>query len=167
MTRYSQKPQDISQVLHHSPLAKQQQQVHLAQKLNVALAEFLQLEQLSFCQVATIKSGRAVILCQSAAWATRLKMQRAAILDNFRQKILPDLAGIDIDVSPNVQLTPLPGLMLKKNSHHLSAQAAAALRQAAAGSNGPLQQALLKLAENASSDAGIVKPVDLTDNNKK
>lgn len=152
MTRYSQKPQDISQVLHHSPLAKQQQQVYLAQKLNAALAEFLQLEQPSFCQVATIKAGRAVILCQSAAWATRLKMQRAAILDNFRQKILPDLAGIDIDVSPHVQQSRLPGLAPKKNAHVLSAQAAATLRQLATGSHGALQQALLKLADNAPAE---------------
>ncbi|MDP5190284.1 DciA family protein [Rheinheimera baltica] len=149
MARYTQKPQDISKVLSHSTLAMQQQQVSLVQQLNQVLAEVLQLEQLSFCQVSCIRDGRAVILSASAPWLTRLKLQRDAILDNFRRKILPDLAGIDIEASPNGQINKLKVPIPKKNSHHLSASAAVALRAVAQGSEGALKQALLKLAQNA------------------
>ncbi|MDP2714769.1 DciA family protein [Rheinheimera sp.] len=149
MARYTHKPLDISKVLSHSSLASQQQQVGLVQQLNKVLAEVLQLEQLSFCQVSCIRDGRAVILCASAPWLTRLKMQRDAILDNFRRKILPDLAGIEIEASPNGQINKLNVPVAEKNSHQLSEQAALSLRAAAQGSEGALKQALLKLAENA------------------
>ncbi|MBZ9611356.1 DciA family protein [Rheinheimera maricola] len=149
MARYTQKPLDISKVLSHSTLASQQQQVALVQQLNKVLAEVLKLEQLSFCQVSCIRDGRAVILSASAPWLTRLKMQRDAILDNFRQKILPDLAGIEIEASPNGQINRPTVIVAQKNSHHLSDNAAAALRAVADNSDGALKQALLKLAENA------------------
>lgn len=151
MARYTQKPLDISKVLSHSPLASQQQQVSLVQQLNRVLAEVLQLEQLSFCQVSCIRDGRAVILCASAPWLTRLKMQRDAILDNFRRKILPDLAGIEIEASPNGQIHKLQLTVPQKNSHQLSDNAAAALRAVAQSSDGALKQALLKLAQNAAT----------------
>lgn len=149
MARYTQKPQDISRVLSSSPLATQQQQVALVQQLNKVLAEVLQLEQLSFCQVSCIRDGRAVILSASAPWLTRLKLQRDAILDNFRRKILPDLAGIEIEASPNGQINKLVVPVPQKNSHQLSENAASSLLEVAAGTEGPLKQALLKLAENA------------------
>ena len=104
MKRYSHKPEDLTKLFGQSSLASMQQQYELVRKLNTELCRILQLEQLSFCQVSSINAGRAVILCQSPGWANRLKMQRDAILDNFRQKILPDLAGIDIEVSPHGQL---------------------------------------------------------------
>lgn len=151
MTRYTQKPQDISKLLSHSPLASQQQQVQLVQQLNQVLAEVLQLDQLSFCQVSCIRDGRAIILCASPSWLTRLKMQRDAILDNFRRKILPDLAGIEIEASPNGQINRPKVQLPAANSKQLSAQAADGLRQLAAGTDGALAQALLKLAENAGA----------------
>ena len=154
MARYTQKPQDISKVLSHSTLASQQQQVALVQQLNQVLAEVLQLEQLSFCQVSCIRDGRAVILSASAPWLTRLKLQRDAILDNFRRKILPDLAGIDIEASPNGQVirhgTSATPATAPKSSQQLSSAAAGCLLQVAAHSNGPVKQALLKLAQNTA-----------------
>ena len=153
MARYTQKPQDISKLLSGSSLAGQQQQVSLLQQLNKVLAEVLQLEQLSFCQVSTIRDGRAIILCASAPWLTRLKLQRDAILDNFRRKILPDLAGIEIEASPNGQINKPQLAVPQKNSHQLSDNAAAALRSLADNSEGVLKQALLKLAENANCAA--------------
>ncbi|KUM53320.1 DciA family protein [Rheinheimera sp. EpRS3] len=161
MARYTQKPLDISKVLAHSTLASKQQQVSLVQQLNRVLAEVLQLEQLSFCQVSCIRDGRAVILCASAPWLTSLKMQRDAILDNFRRKILPDLAGIEIEASPNGQITKLQLPVAQKNSHQLSDNAASALRSVAQNSEGALKQALLKLAQNADTqqpNSGKTKP---------
>ncbi len=108
MKRYNHKPEDLTKLFGQSTLATMQQQYELIRKLNAGLCQILQLEQLSFCQVSSINAGRAVILCQSPGWANRLKMQRDAILDNFRQKILPDLAGIDIEVSPHGQIARPP-----------------------------------------------------------
>ncbi len=150
MKRYNHKPEDLSQLLNHGQLSGIQLQVSVLSQFNQVLAELLQTPELSFCQVANIKDGRAVILCSSADWATRLKMQRDAILANFRQKILPDLAGLDIEVSPNGQNKPLSvqekaavGYQVKKTA--LSEQSRQQLAALAASSEGPLQQALQRL----------------------
>ncbi|CAM3792442.1 DciA family protein [Rheinheimera salexigens] len=150
MARYTEKPKDINKVLAHSSLANQQQQVKLMQQLNTVLAQVLQLEQLSFCRVTSIRDGRAIILCSSPSWLTRLKMQRDAILDNFRKKILPDLAGIEIEASPTGQTRQFKVEIAQPVAmqHNLSAQAADALLSVAAGADGKLKQALLNLAKN-------------------
>ncbi len=91
-----------------------------------------------------------MILCQSPAWATRLKMQRDAILANFRQKILPELAGIDIEVSPNLQLQyEKPEPVPQKDLPKISEQAADYLLAAADTMDGKLKEKLQKLAELA------------------
>lgn len=150
MKRYNHKPEDLSQLLRHGQLSGLQQQFSELSRFNQVLAELLQTPELSFCQVANIKEGRAIILCSSAAWATRLKMQRDAILANFRQKILPDLAGLDIEVSPNGRNNPLSvqekaavPYQTKKNG--LSEQNRQQLAALAASSDGPVQQALQRL----------------------
>lgn len=150
MARYTEKPKDINKVLAHSSLASQQQQVKLMQQLNTVLAQVLQLEQLSFCRVTTIRDGRAIILCSSPTWLTRLKMQRDAILDNFRKKILPDLAGIEIEASPTGQTRQFKVAIAQPQAvqHSLSKQAAEALLAVAEGADGKLKQALLNLAKN-------------------
>lgn len=147
MKRYSHKPEDLAKLFGQSPLAKVQQQHQQVSQLNSELCQILQVQQLSFCQVATIKNGRAVILCSSAAWATRLKMQRDAILDNFRRKILPDLAGIDIEVSPNGQTISftVQEAPAKPYIATMSADSRAKLQQAASQTEGAVQQALQRL----------------------
>ncbi|MDX1677679.1 DciA family protein [Arsukibacterium sp.] len=150
MKRYSHKPEDLTKLFGQSSLAAMQQQYELVSKLNTELCHILQLEQLSFCQVSSIKAGRAVILCQSPGWANRLKMQRDAILDNFRQKILPDLAGIDIEVSPHGQMarpttkTPANAVATARQPN-LSDKARAALEQALEQSDDKVKQALARL----------------------
>ncbi|MCC5450763.1 DciA family protein [Rheinheimera sp. UJ51] len=150
MKRYSHKPEDLTKLFSHSTLAGVQQQFQLVGKLNAELCQILQLTQLTSCQVATIKEGRAIILCSSAAWATRLKMQRDAILDNFRKKILPELAGIDIEVSPVGQTKPLhvQEQPAKPYCATLSHDTRLQLQQAAAQTDGPVQQALQRLLRN-------------------
>ena len=150
MKRYSHKPEDLTKLFGQSSLATMQQQYELVRKLNTELCHILQLEHLSFCQVSSINAGRAVILCQSPGWANRLKMQRDAILDNFRQKILPDLAGIDIEVSPHGQITrPAVKTPAKAaanpTQHNLSDSARAALEQALEHSDDKVKQALARL----------------------
>lgn len=150
MKRYSHKPEDLTKLFGQSSLASMQQQYELVRKLNAELCHILQLEQLSFCQVSSINAGRAVILCQSPGWANRLKMQRDAILDNFRQKILPDLAGIDIEVSPHGQLTRPQGKAETKTAavppaKGLSDAARSALTETLKHSDDKVKQALARL----------------------
>jgi hypothetical protein len=150
MKRYSHKPEDLTKLFGQSSLASMQQQYDLVRKLNAELCQIMQLEQLSFCQVSSINAGRAVILCQSPGWANRLKMQRDAILDNFRQKILPDLAGIDIEVSPHGQIARPANKIDNKVSASppqkgLSDTARAALSHALDHSDDKVKQALARL----------------------
>ena len=151
MARYTRKPVDVTALLQQNTLLQGTQQTEIVRQLNTELIRILQLEKPYFCKVSRIQAGRVQILCGSAAWATRLKMQRAAILDNFRRKILPDLAGIEIEASPNGQINkpnvPIP----QKNSHHLSDSAATALLSVAQNTDGALKQALLRLAQNAET----------------
>ncbi|WP_372625469.1 DciA family protein [Arsukibacterium sp.] len=150
MKRYSHKPEDLTKLFGQSSLASMQQQYELVRKLNAELCRILQLEQLSFCQVSSINAGRAVILCQSPGWANRLKMQRDAILDNFRQKILPDLAGIDIEVSPHGQLPRQQAQAEAKTAaslptKSLSDAARSALNETLKHSDDKVKQALARL----------------------
>lgn len=144
MARYSQKPTQLTSLLTDLPLLQRQQAPDQLQRCNQVLTELLQHPDHG-CRVGVIKQGRAVIFCQSAAWATRVKMQRDAILDNFRQKILPDLAGLDIEISPNSKIhrpEPVKPVVTPQLSH----DAAERMEQLAAASSGHLRESLLKLA---------------------
>lgn len=146
MERRHQQPVSVDTLFSQNKLASFSQYSGLLRQLNTLLQQQLPPALWPFCQIANINTGRAVILCTSAACATRLKMQRAHILDNFRQKILPDLAGIDIEVSPDIkfpQNTTRPDL---QPARQLSPEAAQHLRELADHTDGVLQQALLKLA---------------------
>ena len=151
MARYSRKPVDVSALLQQNTLLQGPQQTEIVRQLNTELIQILQLEKPYFCRVARLQAGRAQILCSSAAWATRIKMQREAILDNFRQKILPDLAGIDIEVSPNTQLQYVKAEEIKTEGPKISEQAAVYLLALAQNSEGELKQKLQRLAELAQS----------------
>ena len=152
MARYSRKPVDVTALLQQSPLLKGQQQSDIVRQLNTELLQILQLENATFCKVNRIQAGRVQILCTYATWATRLKMQRDSILATFRQKVLPDCAGIDIEVNPNTHLqyqhNPTPQIS-NNASPQISEQAAAYLTAIAENSDPILAGKLRKLAELA------------------
>ncbi len=104
MARYSRKPVDLMTLLQQNPALQGQQQAEIVRQLNTELRQILQLEMLTFCKVNQVSHGRIQILCSSASWATRLKMQSADILTRFRRNVLPDCMGIDIEVNPNLDL---------------------------------------------------------------
>lgn len=104
MARYSRKPVDLMTLLQQNPALQGQQQAEIVRQLNTELRQILQLEMLTFCKVNQVNHGRIQILCSSASWATRLKMQSADILTRFRRNVLPDCMGIDIEVNPNLDL---------------------------------------------------------------
>ncbi|SEA80881.1 DciA family protein [Alkalimonas amylolytica] len=137
MARYSQKPAPLNQLFDKLPLLQQQQSLSQLQQFNQLLNQLLQ-QQAHGCQVARIYQGRAVILCQSAAWATRVKMQRDAILDNFRQKILPELGGLDIEITPKASIAPPPAAKAAQIPP-VRDDACKRLQQLADASSGPLK----------------------------
>ena len=151
MARYTRKPVDVTALLHQNSLMQGNQQTEIVRQLNTELIEILQLEKPYFCKVNRIQAGRVQILCSSAAWATRLKMQRAAILDNFRQKILPDLAGLDIDLTPNSELSYQQGQnqTTVPAQRQMSEQAGAYLLAAAENADPKLAASLKRLAASA------------------
>ncbi len=152
MARYSRKPVDLTMLLQQSPLLKGQQQTDLVAQLNTQLLQILQLENSTICKVNRIQAGRVQILCGSPAWATRLKMQRDTILASFRQNVLPDCAGIDIEVNPNAQLHYQQQPASAQPVHSapvISEQAAAYLTALAENSDPVLGQKLRNLAELA------------------
>lgn len=153
MTRYSRKPEDISNLFSRGRLEQTQQQLSIMQQLNAELCVILQLESLTACQISGIRDGRAIILCSSPGYANFLKRQRNAILDNFRKKILPDLAGIEIEVSPNGQINQIKPAPPPKASQQLSENAAELLRKVASNSDEKLKNALLKLARHSQKNS--------------
>ncbi|HAT40849.1 MAG TPA: DUF721 domain-containing protein [Rheinheimera sp.] len=103
MARYTRKPVDLMALLQQNPVMQGQQQADLVRQLNTELQQILQLEKLSFCKVNVIRQGRVQILCTTAGWATRLRLNQAELLSAFRRHV-PECGGIDIEVNPNVQL---------------------------------------------------------------
>lgn len=148
MARYSRKPVDVAALLQQNTLLQGPQQTEIVRQLNTELIRILQLEKPYFCKVNRIQAGRVQILCSSAAWATRIKMQRTAILDNFRQKILPDLAGLDIDMSPNTDIRYQQSVdqSVVPAQRQLSEQAGAYLLAAAQNADPALAATLRRLA---------------------
>ena len=149
MARYSRKPVDVTALLQQSPLIQGQQQSDIVRQLNTQLLQILQLEKPIFCKVNRIHAGRVQILCSSSTWATRIKMQRDGILASFRQNVLPDCAGIDIEVNPNTTLVyqQAPALTVAQtNTRQISEQAAAYLTAIAENSDPVLAEKLRKLA---------------------
>ncbi len=151
MARYSRKPVDVATLLQQNRLLQTSSQTELVRQLNTELIQILQLEKPFFCKVSRIEQGRVQILCTSAAWATRIKMQRGAILDNFRQKILPDLAGLDIEISPNSDIRYQTGQNNTEApaNRQISEQAGAYLLAAAENTDPELAKRLRRLAELA------------------
>lgn len=154
MARYSRKPVDLMTLLQQNPVYQGQQQADIVRHLNTELMQILQLEKLTFCKVNRVQSGRVQIMCNSASWATRLKMQKTDILTKFRQNVLPDCMGIDIEVNPNLDLryqTKEPLVTEPTATRQISEQAAHYLLASAENSDPVLAEKLRKLAALAQS----------------
>lgn len=149
MARYSRKPVDLMTLLQQNPVYQGQQQADIVRHLNTELMQILQLEKLTFCKVNRVQAGRVQIMCSSASWATRLKMQNADILTKFRQNVLPECMGIDIEVNPNLDLryqTQEPAGAAQPQARQISEQAANYLLASAEHADPVLAEKLRKLA---------------------
>jgi hypothetical protein len=149
MARYSRKPVDLMTLLQQNPVYQGQQQADIVRQLNTELMQILQLEKLTFCKVNRVQAGRVQIMCSSASWATRLKMQNADILTKFRQNVLPECMGIDIEVNPNLDLryqTQEAASAAQPQARQISEQAASYLLASAENADPLLAEKLRKLA---------------------
>lgn len=154
MARYSRKPVDLMTLLQQNPVYQGQQQADIVRHLNTELMQILQLEKLTFCKVNRVQAGRVQIMCSSASWATRLKMQNADILTKFRQNVLPECMGIDIEVNPNLDLryqTTQQDSTEQPAPRQISEQAAGYLLASAENADPVLADKLRKLAELAGA----------------
>ncbi len=152
MARFTRKPVDLMALMQQNNVLQGQQQAEIVRQLNTELLAIVQQEKLTFCRVNRIKAGRVQILCSSAGWATRLKMQSPAILTKFRQNVLPDCAGIDIEVNPNLQLSYQQAAVAPTTpTPQISEQGAAYLLSAAQHLDPVLAEKLRKLAALASN----------------
>lgn len=149
MARYSRKPVDLMTLLQQNPVYQGQQQADIVRHLNTELMQILQLEKLTFCKVNRVQAGRVQIMCSSASWAVRLKMQNSDILTKFRQNVLPECMGIDIEVNPNLDLryqTAAPATADLQATRQISEQAASYLLASAESADPILADKLRKLA---------------------
>jgi len=154
MARYTRKPVDLMALMQQNSVLHGQQQAEIVRQLNTELLSIVQQEKLTFCRVNRIKAGRVQILCSSAGWATRLKMQSPAILTRFRQNVLPDCAGIDIEVNPNLQVSyQQAAAPAVSSAPQISEQGAAYLLAAAEHMDPLLAEKLRKLAALAGNNS--------------
>ena len=149
MARYSRKPVDLMTLLQQNPVYQGQQQADIVRHLNTELMQILQLEKLTFCKVNRVQAGRVQIMCSSASWAMSLKRQNGDILTKFRQNVLPECMGIDIEVNPNLDLryqTLAPAAADQPAARQISEQAAGYLLASAENADPILAAKLRKLA---------------------
>lgn len=148
MARYTRKPVDLTALLQQNPVMQGQQQADLVRQLNTQLQAILQLEKLSFCKVNRIKQSRVQILCTSASWATRLRLNQAQLLSAFRS-LWPECGGIDIEVNPNTSLSYQSATEPEAppQVRQLSDTAASYLEAVAANADPILAEKLRRLAE--------------------
>lgn len=154
MARYSRKPVDLMTLLQQNPVYQGQQQADMVRHLNTELMQILQLEKLTFCKVNRVQAGRVQIMCSSASWAMSLKMQKDDILTKFRQNVLPECMGIDIEVNPNLDLryqTLTPQAADQPATRQISEQAAGYLLASAENADPVLADKLRKLAALAQA----------------
>ena len=84
----------LERVLRHAEWLMQLQEL-LSASVEPALANRF--------QVANVRQNRLILLAPSAAWATRLRMQAAHLLETLHQRGFGDLREIEVRVAPLVE----------------------------------------------------------------
>jgi len=115
-------------------------------RLNRAVSAELEPELAPHCQVAGLRGGTLTILCDSAAWATRLRYHGPAVRDRLVAAGLP-VSALRVAVRP-VQAPP--AATPRQPRPELASAAAASLRSAASAvDDDGLAAALRRLADRA------------------
>ncbi|MGF1680687.1 DUF721 domain-containing protein [Photobacterium minamisatsumaniensis] len=94
------RPQTTADLLDDSQLGNIQQRAIALSKLNKAVKQHLDCAE--FCRVSNYRQGILIIETASAAWSMRLNYERNTLINKLREKLLPNLARIDIKVNPEL-----------------------------------------------------------------
>ncbi|ELR66389.1 hypothetical protein C942_04824 [Photobacterium marinum] len=92
------RPQSTASLLDDSQLGNIQQRAIALSKLNKAIKEHLNCAE--HCRVANYRQGSLIIETASAAWSMRLNYERNNLIHKLREKLLPNLADIEVKVNP-------------------------------------------------------------------
>jgi hypothetical protein len=118
-------------------------------RLNRAVSAELDTELAPHCQVAGLHNGTLTIICNSAAWATRLRYHGPALRDRLAAAGVP-ISAIRVTVSPPHQPRAPLAPRARPPRPPLAADAAQSLRAAAgAVDDDGLSAALRRLAGRA------------------
>lgn len=92
------RPQTTASLLDDSQLGNIQQRAIALSKLNKAVKQHL--DCADFCRVSNYRQGTLIIETASAAWSMRLNYERNNLIRKLREKLLPQLASIEVKVNP-------------------------------------------------------------------
>lgn len=142
----SQKPKPVATLLQTRPqLARLDQAIRQRQLLLQTVRKALPDDLATHCTSASLEQGRLCLLCDSSAWASRLRYMVPQLLSSLRTPY-PGLANIEIHVAQQGIGGPARrGASLPRPSG--SQVAARTVEETAQGLAGePLSRALLRLA---------------------
>jgi len=108
-------------------------------RIDRVVRRFLEPDLADHCQVADFRQGRLVVVCSSAAWATRWRMRQAEILGRLREAARLEVRAVDVRISPVRRPEPEP-----RRRRRLPKAAREALERFAEDSGDPEIRALLR-----------------------
>lgn len=94
------RPQTPASLLDNSQIGNIQQRAIALSKLDKAVKQHLACAE--HCRVSNYRQGVLIIETASAAWSMRLNYERNTLINKLREKLLPNLARIDIKVNPTL-----------------------------------------------------------------
>jgi len=118
-----------------------------ALRLEDMILQHLDMELRPRCQLVTIRDNTLVLQTESAAWATRLRFQQGALLQQLQQiPVLSKLTKILVKVRPQAKIAKPP-----QRAKPISADNAEHVKAVAEGlGDDELSRALKRLAERGS-----------------
>lgn len=141
-------PETLSNLFAKSTggLARIAEKSQYLQTLNHYLGESVGDTIAQKCRVSNYEQGILTIETANSAFATRLNFMLGQILSNFREKVLPDLADINVKVVPSQKFTKHSPIKAPVNTNHISEQAASYIIEAASHAPASLKKKLERLA---------------------
>ncbi|MGF1725834.1 DUF721 domain-containing protein [Photobacterium nomapromontoriensis] len=94
------RPQTPASLLDDSQISNIQQRAIALSKLDKAVKQHLACAE--HCRVSNYRQGVLIIETASAAWSMRLNYERNTLINKLREKLLPNLARIEIKVNPKL-----------------------------------------------------------------
>ncbi|MBC7002479.1 DUF721 domain-containing protein [Photobacterium sp. BZF1] len=147
------RPQTPASLLDDNHVGNIQQRAIALSKLDKAVKQHLACAD--HCRVSNYRQGTLIIETASAAWSMRLNYERNTLITKLREKLLPNLAKIEVKVNPALAAAaPVkekqPDIVRKP----ISAKAAGYLLHTAEGAPDKIKSRLERIAALAAEKAG-------------